>query len=107
METRAILNALTDLEPGHFPREALEAAIAQQEAITPHLLHALEDTTALLARLVVDKEYMLPFYAFYLLAQFREERAYPPIVRLFAFPDDLPLELTGDFVTEDLGRVLA
>lgn len=39
-----ILTALTTLEEGHFPRAALEAAIAQREAITPHLLRVLEET---------------------------------------------------------------
>jgi hypothetical protein len=50
---------------------------------------------------------MLPIYAFYLLAQFREQRAYPLIVDFFSQPGDLVLDMTGDFVTEDLGRVLA
>lgn len=50
---------------------------------------------------------MLPLYAFFLLAQFREERAYPLIVDFFAQPDERLLDSTGDFVTEDLGKVLA
>jgi hypothetical protein len=50
---------------------------------------------------------MMPTYAFYLLAQFREKRAYPLIVKLFSTPGDMVLEETGEFVTEDLPRVLA
>jgi hypothetical protein len=43
----------------------------------------------------------------YMLAQFREKRAYPLIAAFAALPDELPHDLAGDFVTEDLGRVLA
>ncbi len=107
MEIAEILEELEYIEPGHFPRQALEAAIAQQEAITPHLLEALEDPVRLLERFVVEEDYMLPLYAFYLLAQFRETRAYPLLVAFFSQPGELPLNVTGDFVTEDLGRVLA
>ncbi len=46
-------------------------------------------------------------YAMYLLAQFREVRAYPLIVRFFSVPGEITLEVTGDLVTEDLGRILA
>ena len=107
MELETILQELTTLTPGEFPRAALEAAIAQQEAITPHLLRSLEDAPQLLERMVAEEDYMLPFYAFYLLAQFREQRAYPLIMDFFSIPGEAPPDVTGDFVTEDLGRVLA
>jgi hypothetical protein len=107
MEVEAILQELIYFEWGEFPREALEAAIAQQEAITPHLLRALKDAPGLLERLATEENYMLPTYAFYLLAQFRETRAYPLIVDFFSQPGRQPVDITGDFVTEDLGRVLA
>ena len=48
-------------------------------------------------------------YAIYLLAQFREKRAYPIIVRYFGqlgLQDDA-LDPTGDLVTEDLNSILA
>ncbi len=107
MKVEAILQELMYIERGNFPREALEAAIAQQEAITPHLLQAIEDAPGLLERLATEKNYMLPTYAFYLLAQFRETRASPLIVAFFSQPGRQPVDVMGDFVTEDLGRVLA
>jgi len=107
MEIENILQELRYLKTGHFPREALEAAIAQREAVTPHLLQALENAPDLLERFDVETNYMLPLYAFYLLAQFRETRAYPLIVAFFSQPGELPADVTGSFVTEDLGRVLA
>ncbi|MEJ5312116.1 MAG: hypothetical protein WHX52_20305 [Anaerolineae bacterium] len=39
-----ILKALTTLVEGHSLHTALESAIAQCEAITPHLLRVLEET---------------------------------------------------------------
>lgn len=107
MELETILEELTTFTSGHFPRKALQAAIAQREAITPHLLKSLENAPRVLGRMVADDNYMLPLYAFYLLAQFREPRAYPLIVDFFSLPGESPLDMTGDFVTEDLGRVLA
>jgi hypothetical protein len=89
------------------PREALEAAIARREEITPHLLDILEQAVSDFDRVVDDQAYMGHLYAFYLVAQFREERAYPLIVEFFSIPGEAPLEVTGNFVTEDLARVLA
>ena len=50
---------------------------------------------------------MAHIYAMYLLAQFREPRAYPLIVEFFSIPGDIALDTTGDVATEDLGRILA
>jgi hypothetical protein len=50
---------------------------------------------------------MAHLYAMFLLAQFRETRAYPLVLRLASLPGDLLDSLCGDFITEDLGRVLA
>ena len=106
MEIEAILKELERLGD-HFPREALEAALAQQEAITPHLLKAVEDATRNIGRGMPDKAYVLLFYALYLLAQFREERAYPLIVELFSTHDEALFDANTTFITETLGRVLA
>jgi hypothetical protein len=57
--------------------------------------------------LLAELEYMAHLYALYLLAQFREPRAYPLIVEFFSLPGDVSLDLTGDVVTEDLDRMLA
>ncbi len=106
MDIETILEELEYLTGG-FPHAAVKAAIAQQEAITPHLLQAIEDTTRELDELGVDYEYMLHIYAFYLLAQFRETRAYPVIVDFFSQPGEAASEAVGDFLTESLGQVLA
>ena len=108
MDIDDILMALTTLETGHFPQAALEAAIAQREAITPELLRVLEETRQdELERMLAEPDYMLPFYALYLLAQFRETRAYPLIVDIFALQSEDVDETFDDLITEDLGRILA
>jgi len=46
-------------------------------------------------------------YAMFLLSQFREKKAYQPIVQFFSHPGEISLDLTGDVVTEDLDSMLA
>ena len=92
---------------GTFPRSALKQAIAQQETITPYLLEVLEQAKRDPEAILDEPAYMLHIYALYLLAQFRETRAYPLIIQLFSVSGELSLDLTGDVVTEDLGRILA
>jgi hypothetical protein len=107
MNIDAILKQLETYEKGQFPRDALQAAIDQQEQITPALLDALQPAEDTARRLIEQHDYMLPIYAMFLLAQFREQRAYPLIADLFAVEDDELEPTMGDFVTEDLGRILA
>ena len=53
------------------------------------------------------KDYMLHIFALFLLAQFREKRAYAPIVKMFSAPGETPFDLVGDTVTEGLSQILA
>lgn len=89
-----------------FPRKALQDAVLQQSTITPSLLSII-DEVANTPQFIEDMPVFI--YALYLLAQFREKRAYPIIARYFGqlgLEDDA-LDLTGDLVTEDLSRILA
>lgn len=92
---------------GELPRPALRAAMAQPETIIPELLTILAYTRAHAQDLLEEPEYTAHLYALYLLAQFREPRAYPLMVDFFSLPGDVSLDLTGDVVTEDLDRLLA
>jgi hypothetical protein len=89
-----------------FPREAVAAALARRQESIPHLLHAIEwadqhPDEANDAR----PPYMLHLFALFLLAQFRETRAYPLIVRLARNPEFETL--TGTVATENLRQILA
>ncbi len=107
MTIQEILAELELLTEGEFPREALQQAIAQREQIIPELLNILEYVTQHIEEVEAETAYMAHLYAMYLLAQFREPRAYPLIVDFFSIPGEVTLDITGDFLTEDLGRVLA
>src|SRR5712692_2289318 len=92
---------------GRFARAAVEAAVARREEVTPELLRILQETVDRAAEIDAEGDYMAHLYAMFLLAQFRETRAYPLVVRFASLPGDLLDSLCGDFITQDLGRVLA
>lgn len=95
---------------GSFPRKAVEAAMEMRETIAPELLRVLEGTVDRAGEIVAedkDGAYFAHRYAMYLLAQFRETRTYPLVVRFARLEEDLLDALAGEFVTEDLCRVLA
>src|ERR1017187_2845333 len=106
METAEILRQF-ERATGRFARAAVQAAVARREEVTPDLLRILADTVDRAAQLDAEGDYMAHLYAMFLLAQFRETRAYPLVVRFASLPGDLLDSLGGDFITEDLGQVLA
>ncbi len=106
MNIQQILKEL-EVNTGIFPRQAVEEAISKREQITPELLRILERAEQNVEELWEREDYMAHIYAMFLLAQFRERRAYPLIVKFFSIPGEITLDLTGDVVTEDLARILA
>ena len=106
MDVQPILAQLERNE-GHFPKAAIREAIAHREEIIPPLLEVLEAVARDPQSFAADPKRMIHIYAMYLLAQFRETRAYPLLVRIFSTPGELPMALAGDVVTEDLGGILA
>ena len=104
----ALLKPL-EYHTGPFPRQALEATIANRDEVIPELLKILEYTANHVNKVLDEPNYMAHLYALYLLAQFREERAYPLLIKLFSTPDEdaILYSLVGDVITEDLPRMLA
>ncbi len=100
---------LKKLEPytGKFPMKAMRAAIEQREAITPELLRVLESVAAAPSEWAGRKDNMLPLFAIFLLAQFREKPAYPLLVKIVSAPGETPFDLFGDTITEGLSQILA
>ena len=91
-----------------FQREALQEAIKIQNDITPALLDIIAFSANNPKWLEDNYDYMGFFYALFLLAQFREKKAYPLIVKyLSQLSNDDALDATGDLITEDLGSILA
>jgi hypothetical protein len=106
MDVQQILSHLERNE-GHFPKAAVREAIAHRDEIIPPLLQVLDSLAQGPQSFASDPKRMIHIYAMYLLAQFRETRAYPLLVQIFSAPGELPMDLAGDVVTEDLGSILA
>lgn len=106
MTTEEIIAQLSEFKQGHFPEAALKEAVCQQEVITSLLLQHLETQLEDLVKCAQESK-MLDLYSVYLLAQFREARAYPLIVRLVSGPEESAFDILGDAITEDLARILA
>jgi hypothetical protein len=104
MTPAEILRHLRRLD-GPLPAEALREAILRREALEPVMLEALRDSPRQLRGR--GDGWMMHHYAMYLTATWRTREALTPIVGFFSHAGDLPVEVTGDFVTDSLAMVLA
>jgi hypothetical protein len=100
---------LAQLDRNHtqVPRIALDEAAAHRKEIIPRLLAVLEEVAKDPEPFLGDEDRNLHIYAMYLLAQFREPRAYPLLVKIFSTPGEFAFDLAGDVVTQDLPSLLA
>jgi hypothetical protein len=96
-----------DRHCGSFPDDLVAEVIARREEVTPKFLEILENIDHDPEPWLVDDNRMVHVYAMYLLALFREQAAYPLVVRIFSRPGEFSFDLAGDVVTQDLGRILA
>jgi hypothetical protein len=101
----AILAVLSS-DPPAPPRAALESADGHRSVLVEPLLRAIECGLASPSG-ASPEEAGLFAYALYLLATWREPRAYPYVVRWLSLPGEAPFEIAGDVVTQDGARMLA
>lgn len=113
MDIKEIIGAFSAIPQETFPKKALKAAIAAQEELTPMMLEFIQRPPEKIAKEIFEGEdehignFQLDFY-FYLLALFREQKAFPLILEFYSYKDqDLIDELSGDFITESLASILA
>jgi hypothetical protein len=106
MEIRELLACL-DQHRGSFPEQLVAEAVARREDVIPIFLGTLEAIDSDPEPWLADQGRMAHIHAMYLLAIFRETRAYPLLVRIFSRAGEFPFDLAGDVVTQDLGRILA
>lgn len=97
-----ILARLHDSEPARFPKAAIQEIIARRDKMIPHRIAVLESVHTDPAEYLDGPQVMLPTDAAYLLAQFRETRAYRPLLTLLNLEGDLPEQFFGDSITEDM-----
>jgi len=105
MQINEILSRL-DRTEGRFPHDAVRESIVRREEMTPALLGILEEVSQDPLPFMREDR-MAHIFAMYLLAQFRETRAYPLLVRIFSVPGETVHDLAGEIITEDLDRILA
>ena len=87
-----------------FPLEAVQAALARQQEMTPILMGLLSE--AALSYDYLHKDYSGHIYACYLLAYLREKHAFPLVLQIASLPEDGPDILLGDTITEDFHRII-
>ena len=94
---------------GRVPAAALREAYAQREALTEPLLAALRGFVARASEIARpdDEHDMLPDMAMYLLAQFREPRAFPLFEALCRLPEPVTDDWLGDMLGQDFASFLA
>ncbi|MEN8906072.1 MAG: DUF1186 domain-containing protein [Clostridiales bacterium] len=92
---------------GIFPENELRQLIENIEKTTPALLSILEYTRDNIDKIASDDDYFAHMFATYLLAQFREYKAYKLIFEILMNIGDLADDIYGDAITEDMGRILA
>lgn len=106
MDIQELLERL-DRQRGSFPEDLLAEVRARREEVIPRFLEILEDVDRNPEPWLVDEGRIVHIYAMYLLALFRETRAYRLLVRIFSRPGEFLFDLASDVVTEDPGRILA
>jgi len=102
MDGSQILTALN--VRGRLPIEAIEAARAQRDAIVPLLLDDIDGLVAT-GQSGIGTDAL--FFAFHLLGEWREQRAYRPLARLLRMQGDALEPVLGDATTETAHRVMA
>ena len=93
---------------GELPKEALKQAIQQKEKITPKLLEMLEYTKNNLDEICNEEDEFFGYiYAIFLLAEFKEKKAFPYLVDLLNKGEKVVEYIIGDDYTEYVPRLLA
>ncbi len=102
-------NILKELEynRGYFPDAAVKAAIKMQEDITDDLLNIIINTSEHIFEKAAEEDYFAHIYALFLMAQFREKRAFPVIMDFITKSQEDIDYLLGDVITEGLGNIIA
>jgi len=101
-----ILADLSADEDPESPFDALESADGHRALLVDPLLRAIDVGLAHPSTASSDETNLFT-YALYLVAKWREPRAYPYVVRWLSLPGEAPFDIGGDIVTQDGARILA
>jgi len=92
---------------GEFPEEQLKEIINHKEEFIPELIDILKNAKENYEEILEKPNYFAHIYAIFLLAQFKEIGSFSPIIDLISLPNEIPDDIFGDFLTEDLHKILA
>ena len=92
---------------GEFPEAQLKEIISRKEEFIPELLEILKNAKENYEEILEKPNYFAHIYATFLLAQFKEKQSFKPIIDLISLPKEIPDDIFGDFLTEDLHKILA
>jgi len=93
------LIAALDEPHDELPEKLLREAQARRQEITPSLIEVLQHAVGL-KREGATYQGNVPFFAMFLLAEFRAKEALPVVMQLLELPDEPRYELIGDTDTE-------
>jgi hypothetical protein len=102
-----LIKSLSETPEYQYPHAIIAEMIERREAVIPALLHVLEDARQRPSHYSQEPHWTILSFACYLLAQFREKKAFKPLIALLMLPAKTADELFGDLICEDMGRVLA
>ena len=89
---------------GRFPAEEIQVIRENKEEALPYLRKAIDK--AILEQENIDDEYLLHFYALFLLGEFQDRDSFPRMIALTSLPPDVLQSLLDDAITEGLNHVL-
>ncbi len=104
-EPPALMDAIRGPSP-HYKRRAMDALVARQEDVVPHLLRNLDDLHRSLEEGSFCAEDFSGLYTVVLLAHFRCTQAHERLLALAHLPRDLFEQALGGFLTEDFDTAL-
>lgn len=107
MEINEIIEHLKYYTP-ELPREALKHAIENKEKITPKLIEMLEYTKNNLDKIYYEEDEFFGYtYAYFLLAEFKEQKAFPYLIDLLYEDEEIIDYIIGDNYPDYVPRLLA
>ena len=87
-----------------FPKKEFETICANKEEAIPYLRSAVDRAIAEGEK--VGEDYILHFYAIFLLGEFQDRESFPRIMELACLPSDTLDFLIGGAITEGLRDIL-
>ena len=107
MEINEIVEKLKYYTP-ELPKEAIREALKQKEAITPKLLEMLEYTKKNLEKIYNEEDNFFGYnYAYFILAEFKEPKAFPYLIDLLNKDEEIVEYIIGDDYPGYVPRLLA